>query len=205
MLSEKFIRKYLRLAKQFGEDTNPCYARQIGAVIVHPEENRILSTGYNGPPKGTPHADSLEYLRDIVWPQLSSEERIKLNASSAIEFAQKHVNCHICPRRLLDIPSGQRLELCGCEHAEKNAIANASQNLHGSWMLIWGAGPCWDCTKLIINCGIKRLICTGKDYNRRSQWLLGHAKIPCEMRDPYSLDVIECLSHEEQIARGVQQ
>ena len=32
-----------------------CPSRQVGAVLVNPETNFILSTGYNGAPRGLPH------------------------------------------------------------------------------------------------------------------------------------------------------
>lgn len=33
----------------------------------------------------------------------------------------------VCKRRELGIPSGEKLELCGCAHAEANGIANAAR------------------------------------------------------------------------------
>lgn len=32
-----------------------CPSRQVGAVLIDPESKAILSTGYNGAPKGLPH------------------------------------------------------------------------------------------------------------------------------------------------------
>lgn len=34
-----------------------CPSRDVGCVIVHPEDDRILATGYNGAPRGTAHCD----------------------------------------------------------------------------------------------------------------------------------------------------
>jgi len=79
VLSEKFIKKYLRIAKLVGEDQNPCYSRQIGAIIVDPVNNRIVSTGYNGAPAGTPHTNDYTYLKEVVWPQLTIEEKHYIN------------------------------------------------------------------------------------------------------------------------------
>jgi deoxycytidylate deaminase len=80
-MKDKFIKKYMRIAKFIGEDQNPCHSRKIGAIIVDPIANRILGTGYNGPPPGTPHPTTLEYLRDYFWPQLTDDEKISLQSS----------------------------------------------------------------------------------------------------------------------------
>ena len=193
MLNEKFIRKYLRMAKLVGEDSNPCPSRHVGVVVVEPDENRVLSTGYNGPPKGTPHTDDPRYLSDIVWPQLSQEDQAKLGVSTAQEYVAAYEGKGKCPRRLLGIPSGTRMELCSCEHGEKNSIANASQNIHGAWMICWCGVPCWDCSKLIINAGIAKLVCVsdgGPDYCAYSRWLLKHGGVELEVRDINTFDII---------------
>jgi len=39
-----------------------CLRRQVGAVLV--KDRRILSTGYNGAPKGLPHCEEVGCLRD---------------------------------------------------------------------------------------------------------------------------------------------
>lgn len=65
-----------------------------------------------------------------------------------------------CLREKMQIPSGQRHELCRGLHAEQNAIIQAAY--HG--VSIRGASlyctnlPCIICTKMIINAGIKRII-----------------------------------------------
>jgi len=65
-----------------------------------------------------------------------------------------------CLRKKMQIPSGQRHELCRGLHAEQNAIIQAAY--HG--VSIRGASlyctnlPCIICTKMIINAGIKRVI-----------------------------------------------
>ena len=61
-IPEKFIGKYLRLAKQFGEDGNPCYSRSIGCVYVDPVSNAVAAMGYNGPPRGSKHCTDPEFL-----------------------------------------------------------------------------------------------------------------------------------------------
>ena len=57
------------------------------------------------------------------------------------------------------------------EHAERNAIYNAARNginINGSVMYVnWF--PCADCTRAIIQSGIKKLICKEPDFENK-QW-----------------------------------
>ena len=41
-----------------------CIRRQVGAVIV--KDKRVLSTGYNGAPKGSRHCEELGCIREIL-------------------------------------------------------------------------------------------------------------------------------------------
>ena len=76
-----------------------------------------------------------------------------------------------CLRDKLNIPHGQRYELCRSVHAEQNAIINAARagvSLLGGDMYIYGskpgketpinAFPCFICKKMIINAGLNRVI-----------------------------------------------
>lgn len=71
-----------------------------------------------------------------------------------------------CLREQLQVPSGQRHELCRGLHAEQNAIIQAAY--HG--VSIRGATlyctfrPCVICVKMIINAGIERVVFQG-DYD----------------------------------------
>ena len=80
-----------------------------------------------------------------------------------------------CLRRELDIPSGQRYELCRSVHSEQNAIINAARagvSTIGSRMYIYSvkldedgkvipinAFPCFICKKEIVNAGISEVAC----------------------------------------------
>ena len=103
-----------------------CVKRKVGAIIV--KDNRILSTGYNGAPKGFDHC-----------------------------------NESTCIRKQMNVPSGQRHELCRGLHAEQNAIIQAAW--HG--VKIAGATlycnhqPCVICVKTMINAGIIKLVYSG--------------------------------------------
>lgn len=69
-----------------------------------------------------------------------------------------------CPREKMQIPSGQRHELCHAIHAEQNAIIQGA--LHGvstidAKMYVTNQ-PCVLCAKMIVNAGIKELIFEGE-------------------------------------------
>lgn len=75
-----------------------------------------------------------------------------------------------CLRRQLNIPSGERHEICRAVHAEQNAIIQAAK--HG--VVIDGAtiyvtvSPCNICAKMIANVGISEVIYEGEYPDKMS-------------------------------------
>jgi dCMP deaminase len=65
-----------------------------------------------------------------------------------------------CLRERLQVPSGERHELCRGLHAEQNAIIQAAK--HGtnidSSTLYCTTMPCIICSKMMINAGIRRIV-----------------------------------------------
>lgn len=185
MFNIEFVRKYMITAKLFGDLKNPCYSRKIGVVIVNNLLTKVVSMGYNGPPRGAPHCDSPEHLRNIFLPLLTKEDKNKIDPDfDADKFIKDYAYEKQCPRKILGCKSGERLELCSCAHAEANAIVNASDDLNGAHMFAWCTLPCIECTKLIINSGIKKLFCLtnkDKDYSVGSRFLF----------DKCGVDVVE--------------
>ena len=117
-----------------------CLRRRYGAIIVLNDE--IISTGYNGAPRGR----------------------------------QNCVDLGTCTREKLNIPRGERYELCRSVHAEANAIISAARrDCIGATLYLTGrdantdevvpdATPCAMCRRLIINAGIRTVVCrTGSD------------------------------------------
>jgi dCMP deaminase len=81
-----------------------------------------------------------------------------------------------CARRSLNIPAGERYELCRSVHAEANAIISAARrDMLGSTLYLVGRDaetgayypqttPCAMCRRQIINAGIRKVVCrTGPD------------------------------------------
>ncbi len=64
-----------------------------------------------------------------------------------------------CLRQKMGIPSGQRHEICRGLHAEQNVIVQAA--LHGSNLggaeLYCTTFPCVQCSKMLINCGVRHI------------------------------------------------
>ena len=84
-----------------------CLRRQVGAVIVR--DKRILATGYNGAPKGTPHCLDIGCLREAL--KVPSGQRHELcrgihaeqnaiiqaaTSGSSVEDADLYVTHHPC-------------------------------------------------------------------------------------------------------------
>ncbi len=65
-----------------------------------------------------------------------------------------------CLRQKLQVPSGQRHELCRALHAEQNAIIQAAtlgQSIEGGTIYVTHQ-PCVICAKMIINAGLSRIV-----------------------------------------------
>ncbi|MDR1378813.1 MAG: cytidine/deoxycytidylate deaminase family protein [Synergistaceae bacterium] len=65
-----------------------------------------------------------------------------------------------CLREILDVPSGERQEMCRGSHAESNAIAQAARMgiATDGGALYCTCEPCSLCTKVILNAGIARVV-----------------------------------------------
>ena len=75
-----------------------------------------------------------------------------------------------CAREKLNIPRGERYEMCRSVHAEANAIISASRSeMIGSTMyiaciepesgrLVFGTNSCAMCKRLIINAGVSKIV-----------------------------------------------
>ena len=109
-----------------------CLRRKYGSVIT--KDNIIVSTGYNGAPRGM--KDCLEVGK--------------------------------CTRKELQIPHGERYELCHSVHAEANAIIRASvDELKDATIYISGTDekgrecnsePCMMCKRMILNSRIAKVV-----------------------------------------------
>ncbi len=126
---------YLNLAQSIGSRSK-CFRIKLGVIII--KDDQIVATGYVGAPRKT--KDCLERNN--------------------------------CLRNEKNIPHGQRYDICRSVHGEQNAIINAARagvSILGGQMYISatdGEGnkinsfPCYICKRMIINAGLKRVICS---------------------------------------------
>ncbi len=128
-----------------------CLRKKYGAIIV--KNDSILSTGYNGAPRGRKNCCDLGF----------------------------------CQRDALNIPRGERYELCRSVHAEANAIISASrEDMIGATLylvgldsktdeLVPGINSCMMCKRMVINAGISKVIVrdTATEYSEInvSDWI----------------------------------
>lgn len=143
---------YLDIAQTVLERAT-CLRRVYGAIIVKNDE--IISTGYNGAPRGRANCVDLGY----------------------------------CSREAMQVPRGERYELCRSVHAEANAIISASRmDMLGSTLFlvgrevqtgeyVQGANPCAMCKRMIINAGIETVVIRDdkehfRVYNVHNQYIL---------------------------------
>lgn len=118
-------------------------------------------------------------LRRSVGAVLVREKRILATGYNGAPSGLKHCIEIGCLRLKLNIPSGERHELCRALHAEQNALIQAS--LHG--ISVKGATlyattqPCVICAKMLINAGIKEIVITQGYPDKMAMSLLKQAKI----------------------------
>jgi len=127
---------FLEIAKVVSSRST-CLRRRYGAVIV--KDNVIVSTGYNGAPRGSANC----------------------------------VDKEICRRKELNVPAGERYELCEAVHAEQNAVINGSpERMKEATIYIAGfeedesfaeGKPCFLCHRMIQNAMIKEVVYLKKD------------------------------------------
>ena len=93
-----------------------------------------------------------------------------------------------CLRESLQVPSGERHELCRGIHAEQNAIIQAAY--HGvsvkNAMLYCTNQPCAICAKMIINAGIKKIYYQSGYTDALAQEMLTEAGIDLIKHDDLS-------------------
>jgi dCMP deaminase len=90
-----------------------------------------------------------------------------------------------CIRQAMNIPSGERHELCYAVHAEQNAIIQAAAlgiPIEGA-TLYCTTQPCIICTKLLINAGVKRIVFSNPYPDELSIRLLNEAGVWWEVFD----------------------
>jgi dCMP deaminase len=99
-------------------------------------------------------------LRRAVGAVLVRERRLLATGYNGVPSGVSHCEVTGCLRDELNVPSGERHELCRGLHAEQNAIIQAA--LHGvstrGAILYCTNLPCIICAKMLINSGVRRVV-----------------------------------------------
>ncbi|MDD4202128.1 MAG: cytidine/deoxycytidylate deaminase family protein [Candidatus Omnitrophica bacterium] len=118
-------------------------------------------------------------LRRKVGAVLVRDKRVLSTGYNGAPSKTTHCEEKGCLREKMNIPSGQRHELCRGLHAEQNAFLQAAfhgTSVKGSVLYIT-TQPCVICTKMIINAGVKEIIIDGEYPDELSKEFLKEAKI----------------------------
>ncbi|PID78075.1 MAG: cytidine deaminase [Deltaproteobacteria bacterium] len=105
-------------------------------------------------------------LRRAVGAVIVKDRHILATGYNGAPSGVRHCIETGCLREKLNVPSGERHELCRGTHAEQNAIVQAAKHgisIDGADIYV-NTKPCSICSKMIINSGIKR-VCYLGDYS----------------------------------------
>jgi len=100
---------------------------------------------------------------------VNNDEIISTGYAGAPRGRKNCCDLKYCMREKLNIPRGERYEMCRSVHAEQNAIISARRNdmigatlylvgTESDGTLVENAMPCAMCKRVIINAGIKEVI-----------------------------------------------
>lgn len=118
-------------------------------------------------------------LRRQVGALIVKDKRILSTGYNGAPSGCKHCSETGCLREQLNIPSGQRHELCRGMHAEQNALVQAAYSgisVKGGTLYVTHQ-PCILCAKMAINAGIRKIVFSGEYPDEMSMDLLQEAGI----------------------------
>jgi len=152
-----------------------CLSRQIGAVLV--KDNSIISTGYNGPPRGTPHC----------WERYGLDPKLQDLLTQDGKTPSDEDIATVCPRYIANFKSGEGLEWCVAGHAERNALINAARfgiETKGCKLYMSCGIPCSPCLVEILNSGVEEIIVTKIEfYDISAEYLLNNSNLKYRVFD----------------------
>ena len=147
---------------------SPCLSRKIGAILVR--DKSIISTGYNGPPRGVPHCGHERFIADHNISDRFRNTGVSINGIRST-----------CPRKFLGHESGTHMELCPAQHAEENTVSNAARlgvSVLGSTLYMNSVIPCKNCFGTLINAGIVEVVVSEATvYDKHTQFLIDNSDI----------------------------
>ena len=121
-------------------------------------------------------------LRRAVGALIVKDNRILATGYNGVPTGIEHCSVRGCLRDQLNVPSGERHELCRGTHAEQNAIVQAAYlgvSIAGATLYCTNQ-PCILCAKMIINAGIKRIVIKEGYPDERAEEMLTEAGLRVE-------------------------
>jgi dCMP deaminase len=125
-------------------------------------------------------------LRRQIGAVLVLDKRILCTGYNGPPSGLPHCDQIGCLREQLNVPSGERHELCRGLHAEMNAFLQASK--HG--IRIDGATlycthhPCILCSKMLINAGVRRVVISDDYPDELSKEMLAAGGVAVDLLAP---------------------
>ena len=172
---------YMNMATSLSELSHAIRSK-VGAIIVS-EDGQIIGQGYNGTPTG--FSNICEYYEDTFGNHIHSNTYYKLGRNynqyydeddefndidKDVKKGNIQASLHTKPEVL---------------HAETNAISKCAKfmaSTENSTIYVT-LSPCFDCSKFIIQSGIKRVVYKELYRNTDGLDLLTKAGISCELLD----------------------
>jgi len=126
-----------------------CSRSKVGAVIVD-KHNRVVATGYNGPPAG------------FFTPRWQTDD----------DMCGQLMECkHWCMRGA-NGPEESTLtsyEDCPSLHAELNALSVCERRIREGGTIYITSDVCYSCAKAIANSGLQRVVIEGLEVEHRNR------------------------------------
>ena len=122
-------------------------------------------------------------LRRKVGAIIVKDSRILATGYNGAPAGVPHCGEVGCLRAQLNVPSGERHELCRGIHAEQNAIVQAAYlgvSIDGSTLYCTNQ-PCVLCAKMLINAGVKRIVIKEGYPDELAQKMLAEAGLKVEL------------------------
>lgn len=145
MTQEESDKYYLKVADVCSENSK-AERLQVGAILV--KDKQIISDGFNGTPSG--FDNNCEYLIPVEGSDLEHHYGKEVTDDTTIRYIKSHYSSE-------EYQLKTKPEVL---HAEANAITKCARMGHsseGATIYITHC-PCINCSKLIIQAGIKRVV-----------------------------------------------
>jgi deoxycytidylate deaminase len=177
----------MRVAETIGKRSE-CSRDQVGAVIVS-KDNRIVDSGYNGPPRGfyrvggdckswCPRAQAAPTSWRIP-PDINLDARLTVEDDERFIVLRDGRKIAATPEKLLAMGATPVFGLdpayddCMSLHAEQNALMFSDRRLREGGTIYVSSSVCGTCAKLIANSGLAQCVVmlTDAPHRNAGKWI----------------------------------